>query len=90
MSQNSAGDLQAAGLYCEKFTVTLTDNSATTVCAIPTGKRCMGVVLLKVICEDGYYVESYAVSMTSSTVTITPQFTSNKSGQGEVLVCFQK
>jgi hypothetical protein len=90
MAINHSGDLAASGLKAERYTVALADNTAKTICAIPTGKRCMGVVILSFIGQSGTYIESYAVAMTSSAVAITPQVTSNSSGTAEVLVLWKK
>ena len=90
MATNHSGDLAANGLKAERFTVSLSDNTAATICSIPTGKLCMGVVIMDFIGQSASTIESYAVSMTSSTVTLTPQVTSNLAGTAEVLVLFKK
>lgn len=90
MAINHSGDLAASGLKAERFTVTLTDNSATTLCAIPTGKQPMGVVILDFKGQSASTIESYNVAMTSSVVAITPQVSSNLAGVAEVLVLWKK
>jgi hypothetical protein len=90
MAINHAGDLAAAGLKAERYTVALSDNTAATLCAIPDGEQPMGVVVLKFIGRSGSTIESYNVAMTSSAVAITPQISSNLSGTAELLVLWKK
>lgn len=90
MAINHSGDLAANGLKAERYTVALTDNSATTLCAIPAGEQPMGVVILQFIGQSGSTVESYNVAMTSSAVAITPQISSNLAGTAELLVLWKK
>jgi hypothetical protein len=90
MAINHSGDLAANGLKAERYTVALSDNTAATLCSIPTGKQCMGVVVLDFIGQSGNTIESYAVAMTSSSVAITPQMTNNSAGTAELLVLWKK
>ncbi len=88
--QSHSGDLVPSHLKAVRVTVALADNTAATLCDIPTGKQCMGVVIQKFIGASGTTVESYNLAMTSSTVVITPQITSNSSGTAEILILFSR
>lgn len=90
MAINHCGDLAAAGLKAERYTVALADNTAATICAIPTGKQCMGIVIMKWIGRSDNTIESYGLTMTSSAVAITPQMTNNSAGTAEILVLWKK
>lgn len=90
MAINNSCDIASAGLKAEKYTVALADNTSKTICAIPTGKQCMGIVILKFIGQSGTTIESYNLAMTSSVVAITPQVSSNSSGNAEILVLWKK
>jgi hypothetical protein len=87
---NNAADLIQYGLQAEKFNVALADNTAATLCVIPTGKTCRGVVVAKFIGASDCTIESLNWSIASGSVVVTPQMTSNGSGNGEVLVLFAR
>ena len=85
-----AGDLKKWKLGAYKFTVAIADNTAVTLCAVPTGKRCYGVVLVDQQCASGTYVESLNWAATTGYVVVTPQVTSNSSGKATFLVVFKE
>ena len=86
---NSAADLIKWKLQAEQFTVSISDNTAVTLCKVPTGKRLFGVVLVDQQCASGNYVESLNWSGTTGSVVATPQLTNNSSGQATFLVLFK-
>ena len=87
---NNAGDLQSYNIKAEKFNVALTDNTAATLCVIPTGKTCLGVAVVKFIGASACTIESLNWSIATGSVVVTPQMTSNGSGNGEILVLFAR
>lgn len=87
---NSDLDLVRFNLLGEKFNVALQDNTATTLCVIPTGKTCMGMVLAKFIGANAVTIESLNWSIATGSMVVTPQMTSNGSGNGEIIVLFAR
>lgn len=86
---NSAADLVKWKLHAEQFTVAIADNTAVTLCAVPTGKRCYGVALVDQICIGANHVESLNWSAASGSVVVTPQLTNNSSGNAVFIVLFK-
>lgn len=86
----NAGDLKKWKLGAHKFTVAIADNTAVTLCAVPAGKRCYGVLLVDQQCRSGYYVESLNWSAATGSVVVTPQVTSNSDGKATFLVVFKE
>jgi hypothetical protein len=87
---NNAADLAQFGLMAEKFNVALADNTAATICAIPSGKRCRGMVVAKFIGASGCTIESLNWSIATGSMVVTPQMTNNGSGNAEILVLFAR
>lgn len=87
---NDAADLTRYNIQAEKFNVALADNTAATICVIPTGKTCLGCVVVRFIGADDCTIESLNWSVASGSLVVTPQMTSNKSGNGEVLALFAR
>lgn len=85
----AAADLMKWGLHAEKFTVDIADNTAVTLCKVPAGYRCYGVLLVDQQCASGTYVESLNWAATTGSVVATPQITSNSSGKATFLVLFK-
>lgn len=86
---NSAADLIKWKLQAEQFTVAIADNTAVTLCAVPTGKRCYGVVLVDQQCRTTNYVEALDWSVASGSVVVTPQVTNSSDGKAVFLVLFK-
>lgn len=80
-------DFVQHGLIGERFTIDLTDNTAATICAVPSGKKCRGVVIPECV---GGEVEAINWSAATGSVVVTPQFVSNGAGTCEVVVMFTK
>ena len=87
---NNAADLTPYMIQAEKYNVALADNTAATLCAIPTGKKCLGMVVVKFIGASGCTIESLNWSIASGSMVVTPQMTSNGSGKAEILVLFAR
>jgi hypothetical protein len=87
---NNAGDLQSYNIKAEKFNVALSDNTAATLCVIPSGKTCLGAVVVKFIGASAVTIESLNWSIASGSMVVTPQMTSNGSGTAEILVLFAR
>jgi hypothetical protein len=87
---NDAADLTRYNIQAEKFNVALADNTAATLCVIPTGKTCVGMVVAKYIGASGNTIESLNWSIASGSMVVTPQMTSNGSGNAEILVLFAR
>lgn len=87
---NNAADLTRFNIQAEKFNLALADNTAATLCVIPTGKTCVGVVVVKFIGASACTIESLNWSIATGSVVVTPQMTSNGSGEAEVLVLFAR
>jgi len=83
-------DLVAFKIHSSQFTVNIADNTAVTICKIPTNKRCLGVVLVDQQCASGNYVESLNWAATTGFVVVTPQLTNNSSGKATFLALFTK
>lgn len=86
----NSGDLKKWKLGAYQFTVAIADNTAVTLCPVPTGKRCYGVVLVDQQCRSGYFVESLNWSAATGSVVVTPQVTSNSDGVATFLVVFKE
>lgn len=87
---NNAADLIQFGLVAEKFNVVLEDNTAATICVIPGGKTCVGMVVAKFIGASDCTIESLNWSIASGSMVVTPQMTGNGSGTAEILVLFKR
>jgi hypothetical protein len=87
---NNAGDLQAYKIKAEKFNVALADNTAATLCVIPSGKTCLGIAVVNFIGASACTIESLNWSIATGSVVVTPQMTSNGSGNAEILVLFAR
>jgi hypothetical protein len=87
---NNAADLTQFGLMAEKFNVSLADNTAATICAIPAGKVCRGMVVAKFIGASACTIESLNWSIATGSMVVTPQMTGNGSGTAEILVLFAR
>jgi hypothetical protein len=87
---NNAADLTQFGLLAEKFTVSLADNTAATICVIPSGKTCRGMVVAKFLGASGNTIESLNWSIATGSMVVTPQITNNSSGAAEILVLFAR
>jgi hypothetical protein len=87
---NNAADLTRFNIQAEKYNVALADNTAATLCVIPTGKTCVGMVVAKFIGQSGCTIESLNWSIASGSMVVTPQMTSNGSGRAELLVLFAR
>lgn len=87
---NNAADLTRFNIQAEKYNVSLADNTAATLCVIPTGKTCLGMVVVKFIGASGCTIESLNWSIASGSMVVTPQMTSNGSGNAEILVLFAR
>jgi hypothetical protein len=87
---NNMGDLASYNIQAEKFNVALSDNTAATLVAIPTGKTCLGMVVVKFIGASGCTIESLNWSIATGSMVVTPQMTSNGSGNAEILVLFAR
>ncbi len=87
---NNAADLTQFNIQAEKFNVALSDNTAATLCAIPTGKTCLGMVVARFIGASGCTIESLNWSIASGSMVVTPQMSGNGSGRAEILVLFAR
>ena len=87
---NNAADLTQFNIQAEKFNVALADNTAATICAVPTGKKCLGMVVARFIGASGCTIESLNWSIASGSMVVTPQMTSDGSGRAEILVLFAR
>lgn len=87
---NDAADLTRYNIQAEKFNVALADNTAKTICVIPTGRRCVGCVIAKFIGESDATIDSLNWAVNSGSLVITPQIYSNLSGNAEVLALFAR
>jgi hypothetical protein len=87
---NNAADLTKFNIQAEKFNVALSDNTAATLCAIPTGKTCLGMVVARFLGASGCTIESLNWSIATGSMVVTPQMTSNGSGYAEILVLFAR
>lgn len=87
---NDSSDLARYGIKAEKYNVALADNTAKTLCVIPTGKTCVGMVVVKFIGASGVTIESLNWSIATGSMVVTPQMTSNGSGNAEILVLFAR
>ena len=87
---NNAADLTKFNIQAEKFNVALSDNTAATLCAIPTGKTCLGMVVARFLGASGCTIESLNWSIATGSMVVTPQMTGNGSGQAEILVLFAR
>jgi hypothetical protein len=87
---NDAGDLARYKIISEKFNVSLADNTAITLCAIPTGRYCVGMVVARYIGASDNTIESLNWSIATGSMVVTPQMTSNGSGTAEILVLFAR
>jgi hypothetical protein len=87
---NSDLDLVRFNLLGEKFNVALSDNTAATLCVIPTGKTCRGVVVAKFIGASEDTIESFDWSIATGSVVVTPQITNSGSGNAEIIVLFAR
>lgn len=87
---NNAADLTPYLIQAEKYNVALADNTAKTLCVVPTGKTCLGMVVVKFIGASGCTIESLNWSIATGSMVVTPQMTSNGSGNAEILVLFAR
>lgn len=87
---NSAATAIQFGLLAEQFNVALADNTAITICAIPVGKTCVGMYVAKYLGATGNTIESLNWSIATGSLVVTPQMTSNGSGNGEIIVLFKR
>ena len=87
---NNAADLTQFGLLAEKFTVALEDNTAATICVIPSGKTCRGMVVAKFIGASENTIESLNWSIATGSMVVTPQITNSSKGTAEILVLFAR
>ncbi len=87
---NDAADLTRYNIQAEKFNVALSDNTAATICVIPTGKTCVGMVVAKFIGASDNTIESLNWSIATGSMVVTPQVTNSSSGNAEILVLFAR
>ena len=87
---NNAADLTRFNIQAEKYNVALADNTAATLCVIPTGKTCVGMVVVRFIGTSAGTIESLNWSIATGSMVVTPQMTANGSGNAEILVLFAR
>ena len=78
-------------LVGEKYSVAVADNTAVTLCLVPTGKTAYGVVLVNDVLGNGAVISSFAWTISATTVSITPQIEANtETGNAEFIVLWKR